>query len=84
MQFLLHVCPTASCKLPAMSHHRETELHADGFELLQINVHGVNGEGFTIRIPASNTGKDLQQEIALQIPQKTGSHISLQHGSNKL
>ena len=44
------------------------ELHADGFELLQIDVRGVNGEGFTIRIPASNTGKDLQQEIALQIP----------------
>ena len=60
------------------------ELYADGFELLQINVHGVNGEGFPIRIPASNTGKDLQQVIALQIPQKTGSQISLQHGSNKL
>ena len=82
-QFLVHVCPTASCKLPAMSNHREME-HADGFELLQIDAHGVNGEGFLIRIPASNTGKDLQQEIASQIPQKPGSHISLQHESNKL
>ena len=60
------------------------ELHADGFEPLKINVHGVNGEAFPIRILASNTGKDLQQEIASQIPQKTGCHISLQHGSNKL
>ena len=84
MQILVHACPTASCKLPAMSNHREMELHADGFELLQINVYGVNGEGFPIRIPASKTGKDLQQEIASQIPQRTGSHISLQHGSNKL
>ena len=67
----------------AMSNHREMD-HADGFELLQIDVHGVNGEGFLIRIPASNTGKDLQQEIASQIPLKPGSHISLQHESNKL
>ena len=66
-----------------MSNHREME-HADGFELLQIDAHGVNGEGFLIRIPASNTGKDLQQEIASQIPQRPGSHISLQHESNKI
>ena len=74
----------ASYKLPAMSSHGEKELPADRFELLQVDVRNLNGEGFLIRIPASNTGKDLQQMIALQIPQKPGSHISLQHESKKL
>ena len=60
------------------------ELHADGFELLRVDVRSFIGEGFLIRIPASNTGKDLQHMIALQIPQKPGCHISLQHESKKL
>ena len=86
----MSVCPTASCNWPATSNHRhrEMEFHADDFEPLQITVrhamHEGDGEGFPIRIPASNTGKDLQQEIASQIPQRTGCHISLQHGLNKL
>ena len=84
VQFLVDVCPTASYKLPVMSNHREMELHADGFELLQIDVRSLTGEGFLIRIPASNTGKDLQNTIALRIPQKLGCHISLQHESKKL
>ena len=49
-----------------MSSGREMELHADGFELLQIHVLSLIGEGFLIRIPASNTGKDLQQMIAFK------------------
>ena len=84
VQFLVHVCPTASYKLPAMSNHSEMELHADGFELLQIDVRSLMGEGFLLGIPASNTGKDLQSMIALQILQKPGCHISLQHESKKL
>eukprot|EP00434_Breviolum_minutum_P041092 symbB.v1.2.036548.t1/scaffold5188.1/size32682/4 len=84
VQFLVDVCPTASYKLPVMSNHREMELHADDFELLQIDVRSLMGEGFLIRIPASNTGKDLQNMIALRIPQKLGCHISLQHESKKL
>eukprot|EP00434_Breviolum_minutum_P031277 symbB.v1.2.027658.t1/scaffold2852.1/size68900/5 len=84
VQFLVDVCPTASYKLPVMSNHREMEPHADGFELLQIDVRSLTGEGFLIRIPASNTGKDLQNAIALRIPQKLGCHISLQHESKTL
>ena len=64
-----------------MSIHWESKLPADGFELLQVDVRNSIGEGFLIRIPASNTGKDLQQMIALQIPQKPGTGISLQHES---
>ena len=67
-----------------MSNHSEMELRADGFELLQIDVRSLMGEGFLLGIPASNTGKDLQSMIALQIPQKPGCHISLQHESKKL
>ena len=67
-----------------MSSHGEKELPADGFELLEVDVLNLNGEGFLIRIPASNTGKDLQQMIALRIPQKPGTRISLQHESKKL
>ena len=63
-----------------MSNHSE----ADGFELLQIDVRSLMGEGFLLRIPASNTGKDLRNMIALRIPQKPGCHISLQHESKKL
>ena len=66
-----------------MSSHGERELPADGFELLQVDVRNFIGEGFLMRIPASNTGKDLQQMIALQIPQKPGTGISLQHESKK-
>ena len=55
-----------------MSSYGERELPADGFELLQVDVRNINGEGFLIRIPASNTGQDLQQMIALQIPHKPG------------
>ena len=61
----------------AMSGHVETELLADGVELLQIDVRSFIGEGFLIRIPASNTGKDLLQMIALKIPQKPGSHTAV-------
>eukprot|EP00434_Breviolum_minutum_P030445 symbB.v1.2.026924.t1/scaffold2730.1/size72026/8 len=50
----------------------------------KVDVRNISGEGFLIRIPASNTGKDLQQMIALQIPQKPGTRISLQHESKKL
>ena len=72
MQFLVHVTQSLSYKLPAMSSYGERELPADGFELLQVDVRNINGEGFLIRIPASNTGQDLQQMIALQIPHKPG------------
>ena len=86
MQFLVHVTQTASYKLPAMSSHGErVPLPADGAdELLEVDVRNLNGEGFLIRIPASNTGKDLQQMIALQIAQKHGTRISLQHKSKTL
>ena len=39
---------------------------------------------FLMRIPASNTGKDLLHMIASKIPQKPGSRILLQHESQKL
>eukprot|EP00434_Breviolum_minutum_P007396 symbB.v1.2.006527.t2/scaffold389.1/size214891/2 len=66
------------------SHGESISMLADGRELLQVDVRNINGEGFLIRIPASNTGKELQQMISLQIPQKPGTGISLQHESNKL
>jgi len=74
----------SNSKLQVTGRDSEMKLHADGFELLQIDVRSLVGEGFLLRIPASNTGKDLQNMIALRIPQKPGCHISLQHESKKL
>ena len=45
-----------------MSNHREME-HADGFELLQIDVHGVNGEGFLHQTPAKTFSKRLPRKF---------------------
>ena len=45
-----------------MSNHREME-HADGFELVQIDVHGVNGEGFLHQTPEKTFSKRLPRKF---------------------
>ena len=65
---------------PVMAKGRCSQTAMNSYRLMC----NINGEGFLIRIPPSNTGKELQQMISLQIPQKPGTGISLQHESKKL
>ena len=52
-------------------------------DMIDLQVHCLNGEGFTFRIPPSTLGREVRKMVSEKLPSKPGARVTL-HGASKL